>query len=429
MISYFFPPRGGSGVQRAFKFAKYLPEFGWEPIILTVSNLEKKELDLSLLEGSAGDMRISRAWSCEPHRFFAGLSKGGAAKNPAHIFGKVKNFLGSCLFIPDRHIGWFPAAFLRGMRIIKENKIDVIYSTSDPFTGHLVAYFLKKVSGLPWIAEFRDPWTQNAFYRYPFRCRQKIDESLERRFLAAADKVVVTCRALIDSWMQKYPTLDKTKFIEITNGFDPNDFEGLSRNKPDQDKFSIVFAGRFSSEINSSPSFFRALANLIEEKRKRIKFILVGHAGNEVHDLIRKLSLEGVVELAGYVSHRRSVEYLLGADLLLLTRNHGDGLNLTYPGKIFEYLAARKPILALVTEGATADMIRRMRVGVVVPPDDIQAITEAISSFYGKHENGASMLDARPNLDQFERRNLTRSLAHCLNSAAAVGSEGVEKHG
>lgn len=427
VIAYTFPPRGGSGVQRTVKFAKYLPGFGWQPVILTVSNPPPREADHSLLDELPGDLPVYRVPDFNM-RFLRGIAgrlfspNGQRAKagtdslkptSPARNKTRT-GFVGTWLMIPDSCIRWLPAALWAGLRIVKQ--CDVIYSTSAPFTDHLVAALLCKLSGKPWVADFRDPWTQYVVYQHSSRLRSRVDAFLEERLLKAADLITVTCAATAKSFQDVYPSLPKDKFLEITNGFDAEDFDSPVCSP--LDTFTIAYTGRFDSQKNVSFSFLQALKELCCERPElagKIKVVFAGSFGEQSRALLEQWNLEEMVTLMGYVPHHESVKLLLGSHVLLLTLSDDLGIDLTYPGKLFEYLAARKTILALATEGATADLIRDMEAGLVVSPDDVGAIKHAVLSLYNQHKEGSTLSRTYDNLQRFERRPLTERLAQCLD--------------
>lgn len=434
MIAYSFPPRGGSGVQRTVKFAKYLPEFGWEPIILTVSNPPLDEPDYSLLDEVPKNIQVFRTRSFEPHRHFNSKLEGqisskdmyseSARPNMEHFFGRVKSFLSTWLLIPDRWIGWFPSAFLQGIRILRNNKIDLIYSTSPPLTDHLVAYLVKRLSGKPWIADFRDPWTQFWQYERSSYIRSRIDEAFEKIFLDSANKVIVTCYPTAKGLLEKYTNLDMKNFIEITNGFDPNDFKDYEENR--SPKFVITYTGRFHSKQSFSPCFLKALYDLAVENpgfKEDVEVIFTGLFGQDASNLLKEFQLDDIVRCIGYLPHRNSIRYLLQSDVLLITLNTVLGHDKIYPGKLFEYLAAKKPILALVAEGPTADLIRKMNAGIVVSPDDIEEIKVAVRELYDRFIQGKMHSNTYSDLYRFKRRHLTKSLAEQMDKlVGALGA-------
>jgi len=437
IIAYTFPPRGGSGVQRTSKFVKYLPEFEWQPVILTVSNPPSFEADFSLLEELPDDLPVYRTRDVHlPHllrriaRKLRLISKNGqpSAQVRSNVLkpsppakGRLRQILSrfadTWFLIPDQFIYWLPSAVWTGLRIVKE--CDVIYSTSDPFTDHLVAYFLAKLSGKPWIADFRDPWTQYVVYqRWSSRLRSQVDVFFEKLFLKAPNLISVTCAATAQSFQDLYAFLPKNKFVEITNGFDADDFD-----QPDCapfDKFTIAYTGRFQGKKNASHSFLQALRELCRERPELLADIQVVFAGTfeeKSVDLLKQWEIEEVVKFLGYVPHSESIKLLRRSHVLLLTLNDEPGVNLTYPGKLFEYLAAGKTNLALLPEGATANLIRDMEAGLVVPPDDIGAIKGAILDLFSQYKRGEGLSKAYDDLQKFERRSLTECLAQCLDEA------------
>ena len=437
VIAYIFPPTGGSGVQRATKFVKYLPEFGWQPIVLTVSNSSLHEVDVSLLEELPDDLPIYRAPDVHlPHLLRRtarrlGLispsgssaqtsSNGNVPSSSSSMSAKsawrrsLSRFADVWLQIPDQFVYWLPAALRLGLKVVKE--CDVIYSTSDPFTDHLVAWFLHKFSGKPWIADFRDPWTQDVIYQHASSLRSQVDTFFERQFLKTPQLVTVTCIATAKSFQEQLPSLSKEKLVEITNGFDAEDFEHPVLSSPD--RFTITYTGRFAGKKNASVAFLHALRDLRHERPEllpQIRVVFVGTFEDKYRDLLRAWELEEITEILGYIPHDESVEKLFESHVLLLTLNDEPGMDLLYPGKLFEYLAAEKTILALVPEGATADLVRKMGAGLVISPDDVANIKQAILDLYAQYEQGASLSRTYDNIDQFERRTLTARLAQHLD--------------
>lgn len=430
MVVGLFPPMGGSGVQRTLKFCKYLPQFGWQPIVLTVNSRPQNERDATLLEELPKLVRIHRTSFLDLYVIFRWAKQSlGQGKNPgwfenarngdarAMWYTSIRRFIEAWVFIPDSYIGWFPFALAKGYNLVRRLGIDVIYSSSDPFTDHLIAYCLKKLLGKPWIADFRDLWTQETFYQHVSFFRQRLDDQLERTFLASADRIIVASYPMVDFFLRKHPSVERAKFLEITNGFDPDDFQGL-RAVRNLKHFRITFTGRFSLEKSFSLPFLKAIRELVNENLElatRLKVVLVGYLGERERQLIKRLSLEQFVDDVGYVSHRRSVELLHESDVLLLTNNPGPAREVYYTGKLFEYLAARKPILALTEDGVAAQLVRRTNAGVVVPPHDVKAIKQAIVALY---EQPNIQPEPRPWLRNFERKVLTQSLAGCLNEVA-----------
>jgi glycosyltransferase involved in cell wall biosynthesis len=435
---------GGSGVQRTAKFAKYLPEYGWQPVILTVSNPPLHEADYSLMVELPDDLPVYRAPDMSLPRFlrkaarkFLSRDSQPAAKKGLDTMqaappakGGVRkswsSFMDTWLQIPDPFVYWLPAALWTGLKIVKE--CDIIYSTASPFTDHLIAYFLHKLSGKPWIADYRDPWTQYViFQRSPSKLRARVDAYFEKHLLKTPDVVIVTCAATARSFQELHPSLPKDKFIEITNGFDAEDLD----QPVDKcfDRFTIGYTGRFYDKKNASSPFLQALRELREkhpELASKIQIVFAGIFGEQNCMLLKEWGLDEMVKPMGYVSHQESIQLLLKSHVLLLTLSDELGVDLTYPGKLFEYLAARRTILALVPPGATADLIQSLHAGVIVPPCDIEAIYESVLNLYYQYEQGTLLLKTYDNLQKFERRALTERLAQCLDVMLQPGIETYE---
>lgn len=435
IIAYIFPPTGGSGVQRTAKFVRYLPGFGWQPLVLTVSNARLREPDYSLMQELPTDLTVYKAPEINPLlilRQWAGQFSRRRSPKPAadnrpdvsaapaqpEAAGRLRRawryFTDTWLQIPDSHCYWFPTALWAGLKLVRQ--CDVIYSTSSPFTDHLVAWFLHKWSGKPWVADFRDPWTQVVDYQQPSALRSRLDFFLEEQFLKTPTKVVVTCAATATAFRRAHPALPEEKFVEITNGFDAEDF-----NQPVElpfDKFTIVYAGQFYYKKSNSLAFFQALRELCSEFPELpagMQVIFAGLFAEQSRALLKQWHLEAMVKPVGYVSHQESVKFLLRAHVLLLTLNNEVGVDLIYPGKLFEYLAARKTILALAPPGAAASLIEEFDAGLTVPPDNVVAIKQAILGLYHRHREGG-LVEKTGNLQRFERQALAQKLAECLDA-------------
>lgn len=427
VIAYSFPPCGLVGAMRPFKFAKYLPDYGWEPIILT-SKVGKhtRVIDESLLGQLKSCIKVFRVIGIEPKKWFQGSSSQNnngrleIKKTGNYFIAKkyfmelLKRFWRTWIEIPDSHIGWFPFAFFKGLKIIRQEKIDVIYSTSDPFTSHLIALCLKMIKKKPWVADFRDPWTQYSLYKHYSEIRIKIDESFEKKFLRVADLITVTSDLTAKGFIAKYPSVERAKIITITNGIDPFDFESLDFKKKNK-KFTITYTGNYFS-VSSSNKFLEAVNDFLKlypDARSKVLIQFVGLLDDFSQQLINFLKLRDVVVCFGYVPYRESLSYQAGSDVLLLTRSLEAGNESTIPAKLFEYMAIRKPILALIpTEGEASKLVRETRSGIIVSPHDKDRICEAIYELYSKYEtHGLKVNTANPLLRRYERKYLTGELS------------------
>lgn len=419
VIAYYFPPLGGAGVQRVLKFVKYLPEFGWEPVVLTVKEISYLARDGTLLEELSPGRKVVRTGSFDPHRiiylvkrFFGVKNQASQNRQLAQPFSKLR-FL-KWLFIPDSKIGWFPLALWKGLSLIRERKIDLIFSSSPPVTAHLIGYWLSRMTKKPLVLDFRDPWNLSAD-TYPAALHKKLNQVLERKVLRQAKGIVAVNQFLADELRTK--SLAKETEI-ITNGFDSADFEKLEVHS--SSKFEIVYSGTFN-RLNDPRPFLRAFSELVSQNQEFAEQSIFTRVGLVLDwdwtSLLREYKLGGNVNSVGYLPHRQSLEYLLKAALLLVTTTGQRGAELISTGKIYEYLAARRPILAIVPEkGAAAKLIREHQAGVVVDPGDQERIKLQLLDFFGKFKRAKLTQECSPtDIGKFERRYLTEKLALFLN--------------
>ncbi|HEY0829324.1 MAG TPA: glycosyltransferase, partial [Bacilli bacterium] len=293
IIAYLFPPIGGGGVQRALKMAKYLVQFGWEVHVLTVEPAYHVSLDPTLLNGLPSSVFIHRTKELSPGKLANVSSSSITGDKPnLSITGRIKKLLRSAvkgvkpyILIPDDQILWFPAALRKGLRIMSEYKMDMIFSTSAPYTNHLVGLYLKRKTNKPWIADFRDPWTQN-MHRTSIRWREWLEDRLERMVLRESDVCLTVTPSFAANFKQKFSA--EIKRVEVIhNGFDPEDYEigeGLSGTRelgregrlPSREVCTFIYTGIFYKERNPR-LFLKAIKQLMNEgtllpDRIRIRF-------------------------------------------------------------------------------------------------------------------------------------------------------------
>jgi glycosyltransferase involved in cell wall biosynthesis len=426
IIAYYFPPLGMGGVQRVSKFVKYLPSFGWDPVVLTVKDIDYFSRDDSLLQELPPDVKIYRTGSFDPLRWiylFKNLFrrtkqrsdlKRGALRNPRASFISVLMSFLNIFFFPDNKIGWFPFALIKGVRICKKEKVDLLFSTSPPLTCHLVGFFLKKLTGISWVADFRDSYISYQDAKRPASIKNLLLKNLQKSFLKRADGVISVNQTIAQQLRGFHPQTEETEVI--TNGYDKEDFEATV--KKTKDIFKIIYFGTFSPDCPAEP-FLKALSNLLNRgktSQDKIRFIHVGISiGMNIEKKIEEYGLKEVTELKGYLSHKEGIEELLKSDLALLTVSQSAPVIST--GKIYEYFGAQKPILAIAPQdGEAAKLIKSVGAGRVVSPGNIQEIEEAILSFYREFLNGK--LFSKTNTDiaeKFERKYLTSRLSQMFD--------------
>jgi len=409
IISYFFPPLGGPAALRPLKFAKYLPDYQGSPIILSVRNPDwYYAYNPGLLHELPESVRIERAFMFRSAWLYRLLNP---LRNPT-----LERSLRKYVFHPDDHFGWIPCACLKARRLIHRYSVKAIFSTSRPFSCHLIAYQAKKGTGLPWIADFQDEWIENPDLELPTAFHRRMHYSLERRVVQNADKVTAMTPTFCRLLSKHLP--HKDKFVTLTGGYDPEDFEdadtpgNLNRQ---HDRFAIVFTGMFYRSFRPD-TLLKSINQLIKEGRipaDKIRVYFVG--ANRPKDIDFEDSYK-VCEFTGHLPHREAVRYMCDASvlLLLLSEERGRGV---IPSKIFEYIAAGKPVLALVPpSGDAATIIRETNTGIVVDFRDVREIKESVFKLYNKWDRGTlSFQQDTKAIAHFDLKNLTGNLAKILD--------------
>ncbi len=417
IITYYWPPAGGSGVQRALKFVKYLPQFGWEPIVLTVENPDSPVDDASLLNDIPEGIKIYKTKSLEPFELYKKFTgKKSDFKIPNDILidktkmsvkDKIANWIRLNIFIPDAKIGWKRYAVKEGLRIIKKEKIDLIFTTSPPHTVQLIGKSLANKSGLKWIADFRDPWMELIHYQANSRSRFAVllESKIEKNILKNADRIITVSNEIKKLFNSK---TEKLKVEVIPNGYDETDIniEYQSSTKSD---FVITYTG-IISETKIPYSLLLAVKKLKEEGCSNIKIAFAGKVPEKFNDAILGYKLEENYIFKGYLSHRESVKLLLESDILLLIIDNIPNNKGILTGKLFEYMGVRKPIFAIGPVGGDAhDILQKTNSGEMIDYDDVNGAYSLLKKMYEIWSNNSSSytFDA----EQFSRKNLTKKLA------------------
>jgi len=428
VVTYYFPPSGGPGVQRVLKFVKYLPEFGWQPVILTVQDADFPARDESLLAEIPKHTIVYRTKIFEPYRLYRKLT-GKPSDAPVDVEnipqpGRKRSlseslaaFVRSTFFIPDARIGWYPYALAAGRTIIQRERIDAIYSSSPPYTTAVIARRLHREARVPWVAGFRDPWT--GFLSTPDRwfLPRALDCRLERAVFEEASAVEAAWKGILTDITKKIPALDREKLVYLPNGFDRDDYPRLdiARNQ----RFTVTYTGSMYGKRNPE-TFLRAIEELTSEGKvtvDKIRLKFIGRFGSEVQEMLKSSTVRDAIEIIPYLPHSESVKELLRADALLLVVDEAAGSEGIVPGKVFEYIGAQRPIIALAPEGAVAELMRETRSGFVAANQDIPAIKAAFVECYQNflYDRSQGQQDAEA-VKQYDRREITRQLATLLDS-------------
>ena len=402
MIDYYFPPIGGPGVRRTLGLVKHLAEYGWSPIVLTVNGGDFNAHDFALLQMVPDAVNVQRTASLEPIRFARRLL-GRNADLPNNLDRRNRStgfpwrgprwmsHIAQSVSFPDRRIGWLPFAVARALALHRMHRFEVIYSTSgDVVTSHLIALVLKRILNRPWVADFQDPWVDTIFLSPGWR--RTIAERIENRILQVADRVTFASEPVRAALQRKYG-LPSEKLMTALLGFDPDAFDGTE--PITRSKFTITHFGSFCCG-RSPGSFLKALGQCIREHPSLAQDIEVLFFGSfdaeplaETEALLDQFGMRDIVRLAGLVPYNLGVRHLVSSDILLLIAfPEGYGYDLI-PTKLFDYLGARKPIMALLPDGAAAEIVRQTNAGAVIDPNDSGAIRNFILDRYHEWKQGA----------------------------------------
>ncbi len=412
IITYYWPPTGGSGVQRWVKFSKYLPQYGWQPVIYTPENPERLSVDESLLSDIPECAEIIRTHITEPYgiyRRLTGSSGGTAEVNPLNSQKKsplkrLSVWLRGNLFIPDPRVSWVRPSVRFLSKYLREHPVDAVVTTGPPQSMHLIGRGLKRKLGVKWIADFRDPWTEMFYYKHLSltKCSDRKHRRLERSVLDEADLVIaVSPRVQAD-----FASRTDTPVELITNGFDEDDFSGTLPERGD-DKFTIVHTGLFAADGNPL-NLWDALAAKCREDaefRRRLQIRLAGKTDQEIIEAIRERGLGDNLVNLGYLPHSQTVAEQRGADVLLLPLRQEPEYAKVLPGKIFEYLAALRPVLGIgEVDSAAATILRDSGAGEMFGWDEKDALMEFIMETHPSPSG----------VDRYSRRRLTERLVELL---------------
>lgn len=429
VIAYGFPPVGGSAAIRTLKFCKYLPQFFWKPVVLTVKKPRVFDRDPSLLEDLPKDIEVYRTATIElPYSLYKTDKDSGKGYNPR--FSRLRRFLSSIfrkarytLLIIDERIGWVPFVILSGLKIIRKKKdIKLIYISVKPFSSLLAAIFLRKLTRLPLVIDFRDAWT--GFNRYFWEGKpayfRRIEGFIERLAVQGADKIISVNENIIKDLRNKYISCPRDKFVYIPNGYDPQDFEGGVLGSP-KDVFRISYAGSLYAK-RSPENFLNALKVLLKKNphlKDRLRFEYIGKVTAANGGFFEDEEIKQVIELCGVLPYKECLNRIRASNLLLFIEDQVEISDRLFPSKIFEYVASVKPILALAKNGPVSDFIQRTNSGVVLDYRDVIGIKEELFSFIkGEHRNSIPSDSKKEILSDYSREALTKSLALVFDGLA-----------
>ena len=424
IIAYYFPPLGLSGVQRTAKFAKYLPKYGWKPTVLTVTPTGYYALDPSLLEEvEQAGTEVVRASSIDPNRLFRNQK---IVRMPSERIRKILQYAGDAVFFPDTKIGWKSKALRAAIGLVRRENFDVVFATAPPQTDFLIGEALKKAFKIPLVLDYRDAWLDYPFKYYPTPVHRYIHYRMEKRVVKAADKIIVTIRRVKESLLKHYLGLDYHDVTIIPQGYDPDDFrfEGHVKSPPRR-KMRITHTGTFYAGRNPSV-LLQALHNVFKEVpqlRGRIELNFIGNTRDEDRLTVNKLGLQNDVIFLGYLEHRDCTKRLVDSDVLWLVLDN----EYQSPGKLYEYIGARKTILGSLADGSLRQLILETEAGMCIPLKDITAHEQALKDLFAQFERGQLKQIENEFAEKYNRLILTGELARQFESLMDIDKNALTK--
>jgi hypothetical protein len=418
LILYYWPPAGGPGVQRWLKFVTYFKQFDIEPILYIPSNPHYPLKDDSLLNELPEDLKIYSQPIKEPYRWASLLSKKNTDNMSSGVLGtenksllsKLMLFVRGNFFIPDARKSWVKPSITYLKSVLTEEGIDTVITTGPPHSLHLIGMGLKRELSLKWIADFRDPWTsihyQDKLYMTPLALNKH--KKMESKVLRSADAISVTS----PSTKMAFESITQSPVHLITNGYDTE----LPTEPRLDTHFSITHIGSLLSERNPK-ILWRALEELCEEVsgfKDDLKLVFVGKTDRSIIDQLADYTFRNQCENVGYVPHNKAIDYQRKSQLLLLLESFDPKVAQIIPGKLFEYLSANRPIIAIGPESWDVDLILLdTKAGTTYTFDDINSLKSDILTYYRLYKKGQLTIDSS-GINAYHRRSLAEKMSKVL---------------
>ncbi len=427
VVTYYFPPAGGPGVQRMLKFIRYLPDYGWQPVVLTVKNGDFPAKDPTLEEEIPEEMPVIRVPAVEPYAFyrkFTGKKSGEmipvgtlSADNSGSFPEKFAHWIRANLFIPDARLGWIFPVISAAKRIIHNYNIQALFSSSPPQSVQVAALRIAKRHGLPWVADFRDPWTDIYYYQGLQRLKlaKKLDAAFEKKVLERADAVLTVSPTIQRQLGEKIRRPDVSM---IPNGYDASDFKGDTKHH--YDEFSISYIGNLKANQNPS-SLWNALKTLCDNDTafaSNLSLQFTGKIHPEVKESLERFALTSSLKINDYVPHYEATRQMRQTAVLLFIVPDAPNNAGILTGKLFEYLAAGRPILSIgPVDGDAADILRSAGAGDMLSQSDLVGMRSHIERLYEswQKENMKEFIPEQSKVEQYDRRQLTGELSQVLS--------------
>lgn len=415
VITYYWPPAGGPGVQRWLKFVKYLRDFDIEPVVYIPENSQYPLLDESFLKEVPKDVKVYSHKIFEPYRIASlfsskktkRISSGIIQSKNQSFIEKMLLWVRGNLFIPDARKFWVQPSVKFLKVVLDKEKIETVITTGPPHSVHLIGYHLKNSKSIKWIADFRDPWTSIGYHKKLklSAYAESKHKDLESRVLNFADKIVVTSTTT----KKEFEQLTSKPITVITNGFDGE------RNNPIEldEKFTISHIGSMLTGRNPV-NLWRVLLELMQQNdefKKALKLQFIGVISDDILESLKSFDLEEVCEVLGYVSHEEALKYQETSQVLLLAEIDSEETKGIIPGKLFEYMAAQRPILGIGPKNwEVGEIVSETNAGYIFEHTDKIELKNVLLNWFEQFQKGELSISST-GIDRYSRRELTRNLA------------------
>jgi len=422
IISYYWPPAGGIAVHRCLKFAKYLREFGWEPIICTAENPEYPVLDEGNFKDIPNGVKILRTKIWEPYNLFKFITGKKKEERIHNVFieeekpgfgHKLGIWIRGNIFIPDARKLWIRPSVKFLSNYLKENPVDVLFTNGPPQSTHMIAYGVKKNLGISWHADFQDPWTQVDYFPQLMLnpISKKIHEKKEQLVFRWADKITICSY----TWKNDLESIGAKDVGVIVWGYDEDDFTNITI--PLSKKFTLSHFGSLGPDRNAK-TLWKALSIIANENKQfanDLEIELVGFVGHAIVDEIKSLGLTGNLNLSDHISRKETLERMHCSQILLLILNDMLNVNGRLPGKLFEYLASRRPMLVIGPEESDASkIVHGVNAGYTCDFNNLEKTINTVKDLYEKFRQN-NLPSNKTDISQYSNRSLTGKLASYLN--------------
>lgn len=417
VVAYAFPPAGGAGVQRPLKFVKYLRRFGWEPSVLTVANPSVPTWDEGLLKDLPEGIKIHKARTLEPS-YEKKAQLAGEAGGKAGSRQQLKGLL-TKIIIPDVQVLWWPGLVAKLVSVLQKQRPDAVFVTAPPFSSLIPVVVLGKLFRVPVVVDFRDEWVfarDNIEHAGRGRLLKICDFWLERLTVLLCANFTAATQSYVDSIQARHPGAARGKGLAITNGYDEDDFAGIARKREPDGIYRIVYTGTVWKATSLEP-FVKGLLLLLDERpelKQTIRLRVIGRIVESELTSLQPLQDLEMLEIFGYHPHKKVLQELVDADLLLLTLSDLPGAERIIPGKTFEYMAARNSVLCICHSGETSKIMEGVVASSIVEPNRSNKIKNLIKEHL-LHSDTNEFSEKNDFIKQYSRAHLTNALVNVLN--------------